>query len=65
MDVQTFLNMLPGNGWKTVIGAVGLILFGLGGLVTGKLDTGTAVGFILGGWTALGIRHGIIKSSQQ
>lgn len=59
--IYALLQSLPTNGWTTAIGGVASILYGVGGLVMNFLnpetgmDAGTAIGFIIAGWTALGI----------
>ncbi len=59
------------NGYKTTIGAVGLILIGVTGLIgtyfpdthIPAMDTDTALGYIAGGFTALGVGHKIEKNT--
>lgn len=53
--IYKLLQSLPSNGWTTAIGAVGLLAFGVGGLITGKIDAQTGVACITGGLTALGL----------
>lgn len=59
--IYKLLQALPTNGWTTVIGAVGAIMYGVGGLITGNLDVQIAVPLILGGLTALGLGSKIEK----
>lgn len=65
MNIYKLLQALPTNGFTTAIGALGLILFGIGGLVTGKLDSETAIAAILAGWTALGLGNKLDKAKPQ
>ena len=58
MDIKKLLDLLPFDGAKSLIGAVALMLFGIGGLITGKVEQGTAIECILAGFTALGLSHG-------
>ncbi len=64
MTIKQLLDMLPFDGAKGVIGAVALILYGIGGLITGKVDQQTSVQCILAGWTALGVLHKQMKIAQ-
>lgn len=60
------------DGYKTTIGAVGLILIGVTGLIgtyfpdthIPAMDTDTALGYIAGGFTALGVGHKIEKNTK-
>jgi hypothetical protein len=61
MNVKQLLDLLPFDGLKSTIGAVALILFGIGALITGKAEQGTAIECILAGWTALGLAHKQMK----
>lgn len=63
-NIIAFLDLLPFNGYKSVIGGVAAIMYGAGGLFLGHLDTDTAMGFILAGWTALGMAHKGIKQAE-
>ena len=62
--IYTLLQSLPTNGWTTAIGGIGSLLFGIGGLLTGKLDAEIAIGFIIAGWTTLGIGSKLDKASK-
>lgn len=53
--VYKLLQSLPTNGYTTAIGAIGLIMFGIGGLITGKVPPEEATGYVLAGVTALGL----------
>lgn len=59
--VYKIISSLPTNGWTTAIGAVGLIAFGVGGLVTNKIDSQTSIEAILAGLTALGLGNKLEK----
>ena len=53
--IYKFLQSLPTNGWTTAIGGICAILYGLGGIGSGQLELEVGIGFIIGGWTALGL----------
>ncbi len=53
--IYKFLQSLPTNGYTTAIGAVASIGYGIFGLASGQVDLDIAIGFIIAGWTALGI----------
>lgn len=59
--IYKLIQSLPINGYTTAIGGIASLLYGVGGLVMGLLnpetgmDVQTAIGFIIAGWTALGI----------
>lgn len=59
--VYKLLQSMPTNGYTTAIGAAGLILFGIGGLITGKLGPEEGMGYILAGFTALGLGNKLEK----
>ncbi len=61
MNIRQILDMIPGDGYKSIIGSVALMLFGIGGLISGKVEQGTAIEAILAGFTALGISHKQMK----
>lgn len=44
------------NGYKTYLGGFGLILLGIGGLVTGKVSPMESIGYLCTGLTAVGLR---------
>lgn len=60
------------DGYKTIIGAVGLILIGITGLIghyfpdsqIPAMDPDTALGYIAGGFTALGVGHKLDKNTK-
>lgn len=53
--IYKILQVLPTNGWTTAIGAIGLLAYGIGGLITNNLEPEIAYAAILTGWTALGL----------
>ena len=53
--VYKFLQSLPTNGYTTAIGGIASLGYGIFGLISGQLDLEVALGFIIGGWTALGV----------
>lgn len=53
------------NGYKTLIGAVGLLLFGIGGTITGMLDGAIAIQVILEGLIGLGLSHKVLKAVRE
>jgi len=59
--IYKLLQSLPTNGWVTAIGAIGLIMYGVGGIITGNLDVDTATPFILGGLATLGLGNKLEK----
>ena len=61
MSVYALLQALPTNGYTTAIGALGLILYAIGGLVTGHVDQASAVQDILLGLTGLGLGNKLEK----
>lgn len=44
------------NGYKTYFGGFGLILLGIGGIVTQKLPLMESIGYICAGLAAVGLR---------
>tara|TARA_R110000868_G_scaffold13556_1_gene63065 strand:+ start:1172 stop:1369 length:198 start_codon:yes stop_codon:yes gene_type:complete len=60
--IYTFIQSLPTNGYTTAIGGIASLLYGISGLVTGNMDVQTSFGFIIGGWTALGLGSKIAKA---
>jgi hypothetical protein len=63
MSVYALLQALPTNGYTTAIGAIGLVLYAIGGLVTGHVDQASAVQDILLGLAALGIGNKLEKQT--
>ncbi len=64
--MNTLLDRIPLlNGYKTLIGAIGLILFGIGGTITGMLDGAIAIQVILEGLVGLGISHKVLKAVRE
>ena len=57
------LQSLPTNGWTTAIGGLGLLFFGIGGLLTGKIEADIAFTNIMLGLSALGLGSKIDKQS--
>lgn len=59
--IYKFLSSLPTNGYVTAIGAIGLIIYGIGGLLTNNLDWQAGSTAILGGISALGLGNKLEK----
>ncbi len=55
MFIYSLLQKLPTNGYTTAIGGIGLLMWGIGGIITGKVDQEVAIPAILAGIAALGL----------
>lgn len=51
------------TGWKTWTAAIGMILYGVGGLMAGQHGYDVAAGFVTAGLATIGIGHKIEKAA--
>jgi|TARA_Y100000310_G_scaffold26154_4_gene24987 hypothetical protein len=60
--IVRFLDALPFDGYKSQIGAIGLVIFAVSGIATGMLEPVHATEVALEGLVGLGISHKLVKA---